>query len=523
MGRRSGRRRTDREIVLFALGLLAVAAILVLLPDLSPPGAQGLVTERIHARIVELQPPTDQAAPTATVEFLEGPRRGERETANLEGPSGQLQLPDYRVGDEVVVAIDEQPDGTTTFSVIDRWRLPLIGGLAALLFAIVTIGVAGWRGVRSLVALALALVLAIRVLIPLLLAGWNPLVLALALGATVTIVSFVLTQGLTRTTWAAIIGTLAGLAITGLLAGVVTGLARFTPAQGSQEVLAIGQLAGDTIDLSGLLLAGVVFGGLGVLIDVAIGQAATAEELRAVDPSLDRRALYGRTMNVGVAHLGATVNTLVFAYLGSALPLLVLFSIQVRGLGFPLNEEVIAVEVVRTLIGSIGIVLTVPITTAVAVRMLAPAAVRARSAATIDTSSVAVAVELRRADPRDRRQVGQVARPPLRDRRQRRVVEDHVRRHRVGPGPLEAPGAERLEQRARPAVVPGCLIRRPTDRAGRRQRVGPAGTDRRASRSTGRRGMISSRNRERRRSVERPSRRRADDSHRWTRARVIPT
>lgn len=384
--RRSGRRRTDREIVLFALGLLAVAAILVLLPDLTPPGAQGLVTERIHARIVELLPPTDQAAPTSTVEFLEGPRRGERETANLEGPSGQLQLPDYRVGDEVVVAIDEQPDGTTTFSVIDRWRLPLIGGLAALL-AIVTIGIAGWRGVRSLVALALALVLAIRVLIPLLLAGWNPLVLAIALGATVTIISFVLTQGLTRTTWAAIIGTLAGLAITGLLAGVVTGLARFTPAQGSQEVLAIGQLAGSTIDLSGLLLAGVVFGGLGVLIDVAIGQAATAEELRAVDPTLDRRSLYGRTMNVGVAHLGATVNTLVFAYLGSALPLLVLFSIQVRGLGFPLNEEVIAVEVVRTLIGSIGIVLTVPITTAVAVRMLAPVGRQEWSAATIDTSS----------------------------------------------------------------------------------------------------------------------------------------
>ena len=383
--RRSGRRRTDREIVLFALGLLAVAAILVVLPDLTPPGAQGLVTERIHARIDELQPPVDQAAPTATVEFLEGPRRGERESANLEGPSGQLELPDYRVGDEVVVAIDEQPDGTTTFSVIDRWRLPLIGGLAAFL-AIVTIGIAGWRGVRSLVALALALVLAIRVLIPLLLAGWNPLVLAIALGATVTIVSFVLTQGLTRTTWAAIIGTLAGLAITGVLAGVVTGLARFTPAQGSQEVLAIGQLAGSTIDLSGLLLAGVVFGGLGVLIDVAIGQAATAEELRGVDPTLDRRSLYGRTMNVGVAHLGATVNTLVFAYLGSALPLLILFSIQVRGLGFPLNEEVIAVEVVRTLIGSIGIVLTVPITTAVAVRMLAPGAGQERSAATIDTS-----------------------------------------------------------------------------------------------------------------------------------------
>ncbi|MGZ8501263.1 MAG: YibE/F family protein [Candidatus Limnocylindrales bacterium] len=364
-----GRRRSDREIVLFALGLLAVAAILVLLPDLTPSGAQGLVSERIHARIVELQPPADQHAPTATVEFLEGSRRGEQETANLEGPSGQLQLPDYAVGDEAVVAVDRQTDGTTTFSVVDRWRLPLIGGLA-LVFALITIAVAGWRGVRSLVALALSLVLAIRVLIPLLLAGWNPLVLAIGLGALVTVVSFVLTQGWTRTTVSAIVGTLAGLLITGVLAALVTTLARFTPAQGSEEVLAIGQLAGDTIDLSGLLLAAVVFGGLGVLNDVAISQAATVEELHSVDPTLGPRTLYRRTMNVGIAHLAATVNTLVFAYLGSALPLLVLFSIQVRGLGFPLNEEIIAVEVVRTLVGSVGIVLTVPFTTAIAVWVL---------------------------------------------------------------------------------------------------------------------------------------------------------
>jgi uncharacterized membrane protein len=333
------------------------------------------VSERIHARVVELQPPVDQNAPTATVEFLEGPRRGERETANLEGPSGQLQLPDYQVGDEVVVAVDRQPDSTTTFSVVDRWRLPLIGGLA-LVFAVITIAVAGWRGVRSLVALALSLVLAIRVLIPLLLAGWNPLVLAIGLGALVTVVAFVLTQGLTRTTVSAIAGTLAGLLITGVLAAVVTSLARFTSAQGSEEILAIGQLAGETIDLSGLLLAGVVFGGLGVLNDVAISQAATVDELRSVDATLSRGVLYRRTMNVGIAHLAATVNTLVFAYLGSALPLLVLFSIQVRGLGFPLNEEIIAVEVVRTLVGSVGIVLTVPITTAIAVWLLAAPARR---------------------------------------------------------------------------------------------------------------------------------------------------
>ncbi len=134
-------------------------------------------------------------------------------------------------------------------------------------------------------------------------------------------------------------------------------------------MVAIGQLAGSRIDLSGLLLAAVVFGALGVLNDVAMSQAATVEELRSVDPTLGDRTLYRRTMNVGIAHLSASVNTLFFAYLGTALPLLVLFAVQVRGLGFPLSEEIVAVEVVRTLVGAMGIVATVPITTAIAVRM----------------------------------------------------------------------------------------------------------------------------------------------------------
>jgi uncharacterized membrane protein len=365
------RRRTDQQIVVFALGLLAIIALLTFLPDLTPAAARGLVSEEIHARIVEQPTAPAGAQPEAVVEFLEGPRRGERARVALQGPSAQLQLPDYADGDEVVVAVDHQPDGTTTYAVVDRWRIPLVGGLA-LAFALVTIAVAGWRGVRSLVALGLTLTLTVRLLIPLLLAGWNPLGLAIGLGATVTILSFLLTQGLTRATWAAIAGTTAGLLITGVLGAFVTGLAQFTPAQGSEQIVTINQLAGGTIDLSGLLLAAVIFGGLGVLNDVAISQAATVEELHAVDPTLGRREVYRRTMNVGIAHLAATVNTLVFAYLGTALPLLVLFAIQVKGLAFPVNDEIVAVEIVRTLVGSIGILSAVPITTAIACRMAVP-------------------------------------------------------------------------------------------------------------------------------------------------------
>ena len=363
---RSMERSFDRQFVVVGGGILIILALLAWLPDITPPGAHGLISDRAHARIVTMTPSTDESPPIAGVEFVDGSRAGEAVDAQVEGPSGQLQLPDYAVGDEVIVAIDTDPDGNVTFAVLDRWRLPLLRNLVGA-FAIVTILVAGWRGIRALVALALTLVLALKVLIPALLAGWNPVVLAITLGTLITIGTLVLTQGLNRQTVSAVLGTIIGLLVTGVLAVVVTQAARFTIAQGSEQMVFIEQLTQGRIDLSGLLLAAVIFGGLGVLNDVAISQAATVDELVDLDPTLGRAELYRRTMNVGTAHLAATVNTLVFAYLGAALPLLVLLAIQVTSFNLSVNEETIAVEVVRTIVGSIGILLAVPATTAIAV------------------------------------------------------------------------------------------------------------------------------------------------------------
>jgi uncharacterized membrane protein len=362
----SMQRSFDRQIVIAGGGILIVLALLAWLPDITPPAAHGLISDRAHARIVAMTPSTDQSPPIASVEFLDGPRAGQTVDAQVEGPSGQLQLPAYAVGDEVIVAIDTEPDVGVTFAVLDRWRLPLLRNLVGG-FAIVTILVAGWRGIRALVALALTLVLALKVLIPALLAGWNPVGLAITLGTLITIATLVLTQGINRQTVAAVLGTIIGLLVTGVLAVLVTQAAQFTVAQGSEQVVFLQQLTEGRIDLSGLLLAAVIFGGLGVLNDVAISQAATVDELHDLDPSLSRPELYRRTMNVGTAHLAATVNTLVFAYLGAALPLLVVLAIQVASFNLTVNEEIIAVEVVRTVVGSIGILLAVPATTAIAV------------------------------------------------------------------------------------------------------------------------------------------------------------
>ena len=355
----------DRNIVVFGLGLLFCALLIAVLPDLSPAQTGGLVSERAHGRVTALLATGDNVAPQASVLVLDGARKGDTITAILESPTSQTAIPHYQAGDDVLVAIDVQTDGTITYSVVDRWRAPILLTIVGAL-ALMTIAVAGWRGLRALTSLAITVVVVVRLLIPLLLNGYSPVGLAVGLGILITVLSLLLTQGISRPTFAAIAGTAVGLVVTGILAVVVSSAAQFTSAQGSEEVAVIAQIAGGTIDLSGLLLAAVIFGGLGVLNDVAITQAVTIDEFRSIDPTMSRRELYRRAMSVGTAHLAATVNTLVFAYLGAALPVIVLLALQIHRLDLAVNDEHIAVEVVRTVVGAIGVLSAVPLTTAIA-------------------------------------------------------------------------------------------------------------------------------------------------------------
>ena len=178
--------------------------------------------------------------------------------------------------------------------------------------------------------------------------------------------TLLLTEGLRRSALAAAIGTFGALALTAVLAGIVTEAARFSLLQGSEEVGYLQGLVGAAFDLGGLFLAAVIFGALGVLDDVTITQAATVAELAAADPSASRAALVGRAMNVGRSHIAATLNTLVLAYVAASLPLLLLFAVGGQSPVTIVSTELVAIEVVRTLVGSMGIVAAVPFTTFVA-------------------------------------------------------------------------------------------------------------------------------------------------------------
>jgi uncharacterized membrane protein len=389
---------------------LAATALLLLLPDPVPAGEREPV-EAYHGRIVSvLATPTGPSvapgatlAPEATpelvplpsafptidpdatlppdpgedpgadpppdpvgdlrVELLDGPRRGEIVEAFAGGPATYVAPTDYAVGDEVIVSFRGDPTGVPFVSVIDRWRVPVLTGLFAL-FVVAIVVVGGAPGLRALIALALTAALVVKVVVPQVLQGVPPLPLALAVAIVVTVATIGLTEGLHRVSLAAITGTVSALAITGILAALVTELGRFSAAAG--EDLVFLQVSGQAFDLRGLLLGAFMLGALGVLDDVTVTQAAAVDEL-AERTDLRGRALFGSALRIGRAHIAATVNTLFLAYAGASLPLLVLFTVAREPGIATLNSEAVAIEVVRTLVGSLGIVSAVPSTTAVAV------------------------------------------------------------------------------------------------------------------------------------------------------------
>jgi uncharacterized membrane protein len=365
----AGLRRHARAL---AAGLAVLLIIFVLVPDITPRASGLPPVELVRGRIAELLTTTEPSEPDVRIEVVQGipggPATGDVIEAFLQGPNGIEARPDFAVGDEVIVNISTDPDFAFT-SVNDRYRVPTLALLLGL-FAVAVTVVGGWRGVRSLIALALTLAVIVKLVVPLILAGWDPAWVAIGAASSVTAATFVLTEGARRQTVAAALGTFISLTLVAVLALVFDALSRFTPLRGSESAGFLLSLGGSSVDLGGLVLAAVIFGALGVLDDVTVTQAATVQELYEADPRSSRVAIASRAMNVGRSHIAATVNTLVLAYVGASLPLIVLFAAGRQDPLLVVSGEVVAVEVVRALVGSIGIVAAVPITTAIAVGLI---------------------------------------------------------------------------------------------------------------------------------------------------------
>lgn len=309
------------------------------------------VADAIDCRLVEL-------------EITTGPTAGDRPVLTQSIGAGGAQLAE---GDRILVSADPGVGGEIFYSFYDYQRsTPL--ALLGLLFATAVLLLGRWKGLGALGGLAASLVVLAVFVLPSLLDGNNPVAVALVGASVIAFIALFLAHGVTVATAVALLASFASLALTGVLGWAFVRLAKFTGY--TEESSFFLDALGLSIDPRGILLAGIVIGSLGVLDDVTVTQVSAVWQLRNARPDASAAELYRSAVAIGRDHISSTVNTLVLAYAGASLPLLLLFTEAQQGVTSIVGREVVAVEVVRALVGSIGLVASVPISTWLAARAL---------------------------------------------------------------------------------------------------------------------------------------------------------
>ena len=274
----------------------------------------------------------------------------------------------YQVGDKVLVAAAVDHQGNVQYYITDYIRTSSLWWLA-LVFVLSLFIVGGWKGLRSLLALAATFFVIVKYIIPSILSGASPLLTVLIGSLIILLIIIYLTEGFRARSHITVISILFSLIITIFLSWFFVGLTKLT-GLASEEAAFLINIGEQVINFKGLLLAGIIIGALGVLDDVVISQVATVEQLAKANSQQSRGEIFKRAYKVGVSHINSMTNTLFLAYVGVSLPLLILFvSGQSAFTNWRqvINNEAIATEIVRTLAGSIGLILAVPIATAMAV------------------------------------------------------------------------------------------------------------------------------------------------------------
>ena len=377
------RTRAGRAVAggLAALALLTVVGLVVLWPgDSAPVRGDTIVISRgiVPAEVIGVTPmvcPVENrpGGTRADLRIDGGASKGSR--SFLVQPADDA-APKLSVGDRIRVSpnsasfgnlplesVDPDPS-QAPYGFVDFERgTPLL--LLALGFFVLVVALGRRVGVLSLLGVGVGLVLVTKFVVPAILDGSSPFAVALVGSFAAMFVTIVLVYGVGAKSLAALLGTAGSLLLTAVLATAFTSAAHLT-GRASEDATLLQSLGEGRISLAGLVLAGILIAALGVLNDVTIGQASTVLALRRADPTQRFAQLYRAGAEVGRDHLGATVNTLVFAYAGASLPLLLIFSSQDIGFADAIGREIVATEVVATLVGSIGLVVAVPLTTATA-------------------------------------------------------------------------------------------------------------------------------------------------------------
>jgi uncharacterized membrane protein len=353
-----------RLLLICALGFLTVPFFAYAAPD-------GITTEL--AKVISIQSEEQRSVPgtdvpadfqTLRAELLEGPAKGSIVTVQ---------------NDYLVLSVGEKfyalhtvdaLTGIDAYTVSERYRIPELVALLGL-FVVFVFLIGGKQGMRGLLALGFSFFFIGYVLLPGILNNYSPLLVSFGVASLIIVLGSYITHGFNRVTTSAVLGMIVTVAATAVLAHysiLFTHLSGFA----SDEAVYLNIDTAGKIDFAALLLGGILIGLLGVLYDAAIGQAVAVDELKEAAPDASRVEIFKRAMRIGREHIGALVNTLAIAYVGVALPLLLLFySVNSdTSILTTLNREVFAGEIVRMAVSSIGIMLAVPITSVIAVYML---------------------------------------------------------------------------------------------------------------------------------------------------------
>ncbi|RIV37056.1 YibE/F family protein [Micromonospora radicis] len=364
-------------VTVLPLFLATLVAALVLWPRDAPRPEAADDTPRYHGTVTRVvtEPcppnplvpegtPTTAAGPcgVVSVRVQDGPDAGQEVATPIPAGPG---APRVSVDDEVVLVslTDPEDPSISAYNIAEHQRgKPLIW--LAVLFAAAIVAFGRLRGLAALAGLAASFAILLTFVLPGISAGQPPLVVAIVGAALIMFVVLYLTHGISAQTSVAVLGTLGALVLTGLLGLAATSATHLT-GFGSEDATTLSMFRAD-VDLHGLLLAGIIIGSLGVLDDVTVTQAAAVTELAHANRNFSRLELYRSATRVGRAHIASVVNTIVLAYAGASLPLLLLLTADSRALGQIVTSEFLAQEIVRSVVATLGLIAAVPLTTALA-------------------------------------------------------------------------------------------------------------------------------------------------------------
>jgi uncharacterized membrane protein len=370
-------RRGLIAVVVIAVVLGAVAVVVWWPRGDGPQLSVGADREFVDATVTAVEvgecssieiPDARTGCQIISAEVTSGEASGQ--TATFRIYETDFDKPELATGDRIVLQRNPAVDQAVAYSFSDFQRsTPLVW--LVLLFVAVVVMFGRLAGVRALLGIVVSFAVIFLFLLPSLLRGNPALPVAMAATVVIAVAVLYLAHGVRTSTTVALVGTLASLVVVAVLAQIFVGVTRLTGlAELESQIL---RVSAGAVDLRSLLVASIVIGALGVLDDVTVTQVSTVVELRRARPDVSRRELYTSAIRVGRDHIASTVNTLVLAYAGASLPLLLVFLESDRPWSRIATTEVVAVEIIRTLVGSIGLVLAVPITTGLAAAMLAGA------------------------------------------------------------------------------------------------------------------------------------------------------